>query len=255
MSSEALEALAAVRRSFLCVALDPSPEVLPPQIEAAAQKGDLTGVEAFLRKIIQETEPYAIAYKLNTAFYERFGPEGWHLLARVKAAIPQGLLTIADAKRGDIAYTNAAYAEAFFERYGFDAVTVQPYLGWGALAPFLRYEGKWVFVLLRTTEGAPWQGQVWPQIVAECPSSASATIGWVWGAHFSGEVAQLRALRPREWLLMPGLGAQGGEVQADLSLAPFLAVVGRSLLQAEIPSQAARAWASRTWAWAGRIAG
>jgi len=255
MSPEALWAVAEARQSFLCVALDPSSEALPAEVEAAAQKGNLAEVEAFLKKVIQETESHAIAYKLNTAFYERFGPEGWHMLAKVTEALPSGVLTIADAKRGDIAYTNAAYAEAFFERYGFDAVTVQPYLGWGTLAPFLRYEGKWVFVLLRTTEAAPWQRQVWPQIVAERPSSSLATIGWVWGAHVSGEVAQLRALRPRDWLLMPGLGAQGGEVQAGLALTPFLAVVGRSLLQAEFPGQAAQAWAARTWAWAGRIAG
>ncbi len=152
------------------------------------------------------------------------------------------MLAIADAKRGDIAHTSRAYAEAFLGQLGFDAVTVHPYLGWAGLKPFWDWPGKWVFVLVRTTEAPSWQRDIWPRVVQEKPIS-SAEIGWVWGACHGAELKSLRALDPASWLLVPGLGAQGGQLPAGAPLFPALLVVGRAILTA--PHTASH-WAAQT---------
>ncbi|GIV26016.1 MAG: hypothetical protein KatS3mg026_1708 [Bacteroidia bacterium] len=226
------------KRSLLCVGLDPSEEALPP----AVWQGGLPTIEAYLRQVIEATQPWALAYKFNVAFYERWGAAGWEVLSRLRAFLPASVLAIADAKRGDIAYTSRAYAEAFFERMGFEAVTVHPYLGWEALKPFWDWPDKWVFVLVRTTEAPPWQGQVWQEIILSRPA-ASAQIGWVWGAFYGAELKALRQLDPASWLLVPGLGAQGGQLPAGAPLFPALVVVGRSLLKAP---HTASDWAAQT---------
>ncbi len=229
-----LEGIVQKRRSLLCVALDPAEASSPAEAENQ------------LLSLIKATAPYAVAYKLNTAFYERWGVEGWALLERIRAALPAETFAIADAKRGDIAYTNRFYAEAFFGRLDFDAVTVSPYLGWGALEPFLSWAGKGVFVLLRTTEAPPWQAAVWKAIVEGRPRSSAAQIGWVWGALQLEGLAEFREACPSDWLLMPGLGAQGGKLLEGQPLFPALAVVGRALSQAKDPAASAAQWAQKT---------
>lgn len=230
------------KRSLLCVGLDPSMESLPGEVW---QRG-LPAIESYLKEVIQHTCSHAIAYKFNTAFYERWGEAGWALLRRLRNLLPSNVLVIADAKRGDIGHTNKAYAEAFFRELAMDAVTVHPYMGWAALRPFGEWPEKWVFVLLRTTEAPSWQRAVWPHIVDSLPSAWVSQIGWVWGAHHTDELHTLRTLRPSDWLLVPGLGAQGGDIPLRVPLFPALVVVGRSLLQR--PETTAE-WAARTQHW------
>lgn len=226
------------KKSLLCVGLDPSEEALPPVV----WQGGLPAIEAYLREVIEVTLPWAIAYKFNVAFYERWGTAGWAMLGRLREALPASVLALADAKRGDIAHTSQAYAETFFGRMGFDAVTVHPYLGWAALKPFWDWPGKWVFVLVRTTEAPAWQTSVWQEVVREKPAAA-AEIGWVWGAFYGAELATLRVLSPASWLLVPGLGAQGGHLPAGAPLFPALVAVGRALLKAP---HTASEWAAQT---------
>ncbi|MCX7605744.1 MAG: orotidine-5'-phosphate decarboxylase [Bacteroidia bacterium] len=239
MSPGEVYQLAQAKRSLLCVALDPAPEALPPSV----WKGGLSQIERYLREVIDITSSQAIAYKLNTAFYEQWGEAGWGLLRRLRQALPSEALAIADAKRGDIAYTSKAYARAFFEDLSFDAITVHPYMGWEALQPFWSWGGKWVFVLLRTTECPPWQETIWPSIIRERPKDASATIGWVWGAHHAADMGFFRSLCPEDWLLVPGLGAQGGTLSEDSRWFPAFLVVGRAILAAP---EETNSWVFRT---------
>ncbi|MCS6790600.1 MAG: orotidine-5'-phosphate decarboxylase [Bacteroidia bacterium] len=226
MTAADLRQVALRKRTLLCVALDPSPEVIPASVW---QRG-LDAVESYLQEVIRLTRDYAIAYKLNTAFYERWGEAGWGLLRRIRQALPSDTLAIADAKRGDIAYTNTAYAHAFWDELGFDAITVHPYLGWEPLSPFLYRAQKGVFVLLRTTEAPAWQAQVVEAILREKPQATPAWIGWVWGAHYSHELHFLRQIYPEDWLLVPGLGAQRAQIPKEAPLFPALLVVGRGIL-------------------------
>ncbi|MCS7188913.1 MAG: orotidine-5'-phosphate decarboxylase [Bacteroidia bacterium] len=245
MSPVELSEQAKHKKSLLCVGLDPSAEALPPEIWQAGKK-DPKAIYEYLTYVIQETLPYAIAYKLNTAFYERWGEKGWRMLHQLRQSLPKEVLVIADAKRGDIAHTNSYYARAFFEELGFDAITANPFLGWEALSPFLAWEGRWVFVLLRTTEAAGWQKKIWRYILRERPLEAEAFIGWVWGAHHSRRLHTLRIKCPQDWLLIPGVGAQGGKISHYVPLFPALIGVGRALLQAAHPSTAAQEWATYT---------
>ncbi|MBV9278454.1 MAG: orotidine-5'-phosphate decarboxylase, partial [Chloroflexi bacterium] len=138
-------------RSWLCVGLDPDPRLLPESVRPTP-----SSIVDFCRAVASATHPHAVAFKLNFAFYERLGGEGWKALEAVRRAIPDDVPVIADAKRGDIANTARAYAEAIFDALAFDAVTLNPYLGWDSLEPFTRYEGKGLFVLCKTSNpGSP----------------------------------------------------------------------------------------------------
>jgi len=218
--------LARRRQSLLCVGLDPSFEVLPP-----SHHRQLSWIKGYLSEIIQAALPHAIAFKFNSAFYEQWGAEGWALLKALRAQVPEDYLAILDAKRGDIAHTNRAYARAIYEELGFTGVTVHPYLGWESLRPFYEVEGKWVFVLLRTTEAPSWQATLWREIVSEKPVGSPATIGWVWGAHHGQALQALRQREKDSWLLIPGLGAQGAEMSPDWPVYPALITVSRAILR------------------------
>ena len=130
------------KSSFLCVGLDTDilklPAHMAPTPEAALK---------FNQEIISHTKDYAVAYKLNIAFYESMGAKGWEVIEKTLEYIPDGIMTIADAKRGDIGNSSRMYARTFFETYNFDAVTVAPYMGKDSVAPFLEFENKWVFLL------------------------------------------------------------------------------------------------------------
>ena len=227
--------------SFVCVGLDPSGD-LP--VEEVAPRN---------RAIIEATVPYAACFKPNLAFYEQFGIPGLRALEQTLAAIPEGIPVIADAKRGDMGNTAAAYARALFEVWGFDAATVNPFQGRDAVEPFLAYEDRGVYLLCRTSnpgsatiqnalleDGVP----LYQRLAAEMPTW-SANVGLVVGATAPEELARVRALAPQATLLIPGVGAQGGDptdVVAAAGSEPGLMVVNasRSIANAPDPAAAAR---------------
>lgn len=236
MGPSELAQLVRKRRSALCVALDLSQASVP---SAIWQKG-FTAVEAYAQELITQTAPYAIAYKINTAFYEAQGAAGWALLERLWQKLPPSCLRILDVKRSDVPSTTKAYKEAFFSHLDADAVTLNPYMGVDALEPFLDCVGRWVFLLLRTSnpgaasiqnlnvEGLP----LWHRVYQLFSShSHKAYMGWVVGATLSSdELKTVRRITRHDWLLVPGIGAQGGKLPEGFS-GPFLYTVGRALLQ------------------------
>ncbi len=194
--------------SLVCVGLDPAFD--------RHQPGD---VAAYLRAIIEATLPYAACYKPNIAFYEQWGLPGLHALEEVLAAIPSGVPVIGDVKRGDIGNTADAYARAMFEQWRFGAVTVNAYQGRDAVEPFLAYEGRGVFVLCRTSNPGSAELQAQPlangrtvfEQVALTATSWSPNVGLVVGATAPEELRRVRQLVPDTPLLVPGVGAQGGD--------------------------------------------
>lgn len=203
--------------SFLCVGLDPDPARLPER-----------DVAAFNRAIVEATADLACVYKPNLAFYEALGLQGMEVLQRTIEAIPDDIPVIGDAKRGDIGSTAEAYARALFDVYGFDAVTVNPYLGGDALSPFLERADKGVFVLCRTSNpgGADLQGRLIAadddsrplyEVVAELARdkwNVHGNVGLVVGATYPEELGRIRQLCPDMTFLLPGVGAQGADVAA-----------------------------------------
>ena len=135
-----LENLRREKRSMLCVGIDPDAEKMPRGLREQEE-----AIFPFCRDVIEATAPYAIAFKFNFAFFEALGAAGWQLLARLRRAVPPGCLSIADAKRGDIGNSARHYARAIFDRLEFDAVTVNPYMGYDASEPFLSYAQKGIF--------------------------------------------------------------------------------------------------------------
>jgi orotidine-5'-phosphate decarboxylase len=202
-------------RSLVCVGLDPDPGLMPEGI----------GVLDFNRAIIQATSGFACAYKPNFAFYEALGVEGMTALRETVKSVPANIPVIADAKRGDIGNTAKAYARAIFDYFGFDACTVNPYLGSDAVEPFLEYHDKVTFILCRTSNAgaADFQSlrcetpgglkQIY-EIVAEKAAAWNqhGNVGLVVGATYPGELRAVRARYPETAFLIPGIGAQGGDL-------------------------------------------
>lgn len=204
--------------SRLCVGLDPTLNTLPEGVERSP-----AGVLAFNRAVIEATAGLACAYKPNLAFYEALGVEGWRVLEATVRAVPAGIPVIADAKRGDIRGTAAAYASAIFDGLGCDACTLNPYLGLDAIAPFVERPGAFAFVLCRTSN--PSAGDLQDLAVGEMPLYeyvARTVHGWgrpescglVVAATDPAAAARVAAAAPGLWLLAPGLGAQGGDLTA-----------------------------------------
>ena len=199
--------------SLLCIGLDPDPELMPPGV----------GVLDFNQAIIEATYDLVCAYKPNLAFYEAMGVEGLRALAATVGCIPDTVPVIGDAKRGDIGNTAKAYARALFEGYGFDAVTVNPYLGGDSLQPFIEYEDKGVFVLCRTSNpgSADLQdltvgGGALFEIVARkaLEWDEYGNIGLVVGATYPDDLKRVRKICPDMPILIPGVGKQGGDLEA-----------------------------------------
>jgi uridine monophosphate synthetase len=230
-------------KSLLCVGLDPHPDLLTSPTAAAAQDFCLT--------IIQETSDLALAFKPNSAFFEAFGPEGIRALLEVIGACRnQSVPVILDAKRGDIGDTSKAYARAAFETLGVDALTVNPYLGGDSVAPFLEKEDRGAFILCRTSNPGAADLQLrrvdglpqYEKVVALAQEwNTRGNVGLVVGATDPVAIARVRALAPNLWLLVPGVGAQGGDLRAALDAgmrADGLGVtinVSRSLARAASP--------------------
>lgn len=210
--------------SLVCVGLDSEFSRLPDRF-----RSDPLPQFAFNRWIIEQTHPYASAYKPNIAFYEVRGEEGIRSLQATIDYLREqhpDLLTICDAKRADIGSTSDAYAEAIFDRLGFDAVTLHPYLGSDALASFLRRADKGCIILCRTSNPGAGEFQDLPvngvslwQVVAETVRDRWNTAGncmLVVGATYPEELRQIRALAGEMTLLVPGVGAQGGDVEQTI---------------------------------------
>jgi orotidine-5'-phosphate decarboxylase len=213
--------------SLLCVGLDPEPDRFPAHLRSmpVAQ-----AVVHFCQAVIEATAPYVCAYKPNLAFFEVLGPEGMYVFQEVLRAIPAPVPIIADAKRGDLGNTARNYAAALFDVYGCDAVTVNPYLGYDSVAPFLAYQQKGVLLLCRTSnpsahdfQDLPVQGekgQVRPlyEVVARRVQSwnEAGNCGLVVGATYPQELRAIRALCPNMPILIPGVGVQGGDLEASV---------------------------------------
>lgn len=212
----------AVRRnnSLLCVGLDPDPALMPGGISVAD----------FNAEIVRATGDLVCAYKLNLAFYEALGDEGQVALKHTLKHIPPGVVTIGDGKRGDIGNTARAYARALFDVSGFDAATVSPYLGYDSVEPFLEYQDRGVFILCRTSnKGAvdfqslrcQTDGGERPlfEIVAAKASAWNryGNIGLVVGATYPDELKTVRLSHPDIPLLIPGVGAQKGDLGLAVS--------------------------------------
>jgi uridine monophosphate synthetase len=242
-----LEASCRKRDSLLCVGLDPQPGQIPARYGSVA---------AFLKAVVDATADLACAYKPNIAFYEALGEEGLRALREVLAHIPPDIPVILDAKRNDIASTAAAYAQAAFEVWGADALTVNPYLGRDGVAPFLAHGERGVFILCKTSNPSAGEVQDWSQggeplyeHIARLAEewAAGQEIGLVMGATYPEAVAAIRARSPQTWFLVPGVGAQGGELEAVLQagLRPdglgLIINSSRGILYAEEPRRAAAA--------------
>jgi orotidine-5'-phosphate decarboxylase len=218
--------LAAARRnrSWLCVGLDPDPALVP--VELLEQPG---WVETFNRGLIEATSDLVCAYKPNLAFYEALGLEGWEGLHRTLAAIPPDIPIIADGKRGDIGSTSDAYARALFEELRVDAATLAPYIGLDGLEPFLRYHDRGLLILCKTSNPGSadfqdlevsWRGQTMPlyQAVARrvVEWNSQGNCGLVVGATYPEQLGVVRTLAPDLPILIPGVGAQEGDLEAAL---------------------------------------
>ena len=207
------------RQSFLCVGLDPDPHRLPDFL------GDgPSAVFRFNKAIIDATRDLCVAYKPNTAFYEAMGPAGWEVLKATIAYIGDDHLVIADAKRGDIGNTSQRYAQAFFGEMGAHALTVAPYMGEDSVRPFLGFADKWIILLALTSNTGSEDFQLTPQedeapLYAKVMTKAMSWAGpdelmFVCGATHPEKFRELRQLAPDYFFLVPGVGAQGGDLQA-----------------------------------------
>jgi orotidine-5'-phosphate decarboxylase len=211
---------AAEKHSLVCVGLDVDPEKIP-----APLKDKPDSVYRFLKAIIEATSSLVLAYKPNLAFYESLGVEGWDTLRRVLRLIPEGILKIGDGKRGDIGSTAEKYASALFD-LGFDAVTVNPYLGWDTVAPFVKDEAKGCFLLCLTSNPSSKDfqylragGKRLYEHVAEKAAAwnTNGNIGLVVGATHPTELRGIRTMAPDLPFLIPGIGAQGGDLEASVT--------------------------------------
>ncbi|MEM1126541.1 MAG: orotidine-5'-phosphate decarboxylase [Bacteroidota bacterium] len=225
---ERIRTIQSAKHSVLCVGLDPDPARLPPHLLAQYALPD--AIRAFQRAIIAATAPFACAFKVNFAFYEALGADGWTLLSEARAQMPADTLAIADAKRGDIGNTARFYARSIFEQLGYEAITVAPYMGRDAVLPFLEHAGTLTFVLARTSnpsgtdlqtlqaDGRPIYQQV-AHHVAQWNQDAPGQAGLVAGATQPDDVRALRAACPSLPFLIPGVGAQGGDPIAIMDAA------------------------------------
>lgn len=243
---ERLAARSAAVGSVLCLGVDPQPDQLP-----AGFTRDLRGVEAFCGLLLEAATPFAAAVKPNLAFFEAFGSAGMAALERLRARVPADVPFVADAKRGDIGSTAARHAVALFDALGADAITASPYLGRDALDPLLAHGGGFVYLLCRTSNagaaevqglrvaadaalGAPAE-PLYARVARLAPGWGGGSVGLVVGATAPVELQEIRAIVPGLAFLVPGVGAQGGELEPVLRDGPAAALpaaarAGRGLL-------------------------
>ena len=214
--------------SLLCIGLDTDAAQLPRHLGRSPKQ--ISAVLNFNRRIIDVTHDLVCAYKLNLAFYEALGEKGWRVVEKTLAHIPRGIITIGDGKRGDIGNTAERYARALFDELGFDAVTVNPYMGYDSVEPFLRDKEKGVFLLALTSNAGSKDFQrlkvsgkpLYERVVqAAVKWNTKNNIGLVVGAtHLPvrqagpRELQRIRKLAPNMPILIPGVGKQGGDLKS-----------------------------------------
>ena len=271
MSGTPLERLRARQDALgapLCLGIDPHPDALPDGLPR-----DATGIERFARGVLEAAAESAAAVKINVAFFEAFGSAGWAALERIRADVPRDHVLILDAKRGDIGSTAERQATALMERLEADGVTLSPYLGEDAIAPFAAYADRILYVLARTSnpdagrlqdlvvngEGTPhslheavarWVAGRWPE----------GRVGLVVGATAPGELEELRRAVPDPAFLVPGVGAQGGDLAAAVRAchgrrAPGLVNISRGIAGASSGSDWQRAAGEAARRWQAEMAG
>ena len=212
-SAEYLSQFINQQKTVLTIGLDTDPSKLP-----ASVGGDIL---AFNKAIIDATKDLCVSYKLNFAFYESLGVKGWEILEKTIQHIPSTHLIIADAKRGDIGNTSEMYAKAVFDHLGCDAITVSPYMGRDSVQPFYR-EGKWVIILALTSNAGSDDFQqkelaggkkLYEEVMEKTSQWGSADdTMYVIGATHPGELKKIRGKYPDHFFLVPGVGAQGGDI-------------------------------------------
>jgi uridine monophosphate synthetase len=237
--------------SLLCIGLDPSPQKFPGHFPTAI---DETALFEWGQTVIEQTADLVCCYKPNIAFYEQYGSAGLEALRQTIATIPDDIPVLLDAKRGDIGSTAAAYARAVFEVFGADAVTLSPYLGRDGIGPFLAYPGKMAFVLCYTSNTSAREIQefgneeerLFEHIVRQAQTWGHVEqIGFVVGATQPHALARFRELS-RNWVLAPGVGAQGGDLSAALTVGltgeggGMIVPVSRGVIYAKNPRAAAQ---------------
>lgn len=207
------------KRSYLCVGLDSDASKIPGHLGRS-----VSGILQFNQAIIEATAPFAVAYKINTAFYEQYGSDGWAVMEDTLEMIPDDCFTIADAKRGDIGNTGNMYARAFLETLDFNSITVSPYMGEDSVKPFIR-DDKVAIVLGLTSNSGSSDFQYLKsdgKYLFEHVISKAATWGtddqimFVVGATRADMLKDIRKLIPNHYILVPGVGSQGGNL-ADVS--------------------------------------
>ncbi len=242
-------------KSLLCVGLDPRTEVLP-------QEGSIEDrLASWGEEIIRQTADLVCCYKPNFAFFEQHGPDGLKALQRISTAIPDHIPVLLDVKRGDIGSTAQAYARAAFEQWGADAVTLNPYLGEDSVKPFLEYEGKTVFLLCHTSNPSSASVQHYGQsplyeYIAQTAQNwgTAEQIAFVVGATHPEALDRVRAISPSNWILVPGVGAQGGDLEKTLAAGlrkdgkGLIVPVSRGVIMADDPREAAEKLRSQIYA-------
>lgn len=205
------------KQTYLCVGLDTDITKLPKHLLSKPDP-----VFEFNKAIIDATKEHCMSYKINTAFYESQGLKGWGSMEKTVNYIPSTHLKIADAKRGDIGNTSTQYAKAFFEAMNFDAITVAPYMGEDSIRPFLEYENKWTIVLGLTSNAGsqdfqqlPVEGKKLYEVVLKKIAAWGnpGNLMYVVGATRADDLAHIRSIIPEHFLLVPGVGAQGGSLE------------------------------------------
>ena len=207
-----------LKKSFLCVGLDSDITRIPKHLFEYSDP-----VFEFNKQIIEATKDLCVAYKPNLAFYESQGVKGWKSLEKTLELIPEDIFTIADAKRGDIGNTSKQYAKAFFETFDFDSITIAPYMGEDSVKPFLGFENKWVILLALTSNKGSHDFQftsqengepLFEKVMHKAQKWASSDcLMFVTGATHPEKFEEIRRIAPDNFLLVPGIGAQGGNLQ------------------------------------------
>jgi len=218
MNKQQLVAQIKKKKSFLCVGLDTDINKIPAFLTEKFENPILE----FNKRIIDATKDYCVAYKPNIAFYECMGPSGWETLKATLEYIPKDIFTIADAKRGDIGNTANMYAKTFYETYNFDSVTVAPYMGSDSVLPFLEFKDKWTILLALTSNDGALDFQfenlkdgqpLYKKVLRTSKEWGSdENMMYVVGATKSESLKEIREIIPNHFLLVPGVGAQGGSL-------------------------------------------
>jgi len=242
---EQLRALSRERQTMLCVGLDPDPDRI---------EGGAAGALRHCRQVVRQTEQHVCCFKPNSAFWEQYGPDGWKALLELRDEAPRTPFLL-DAKRGDMDNTMRAYARAVFRTLGMDAATVNPYLGTDSLEQFTAFEDRGVYVLCRTSNPGAAELQhlesdgrpIYRHVVELAERlNAHGNVGLVIGATAPAQIAEVRAVTDLPFLL-PGVGAQGGDVEATARAAwngdpaSCLVSASRSVLFAQDPAREAAA--------------